>query len=104
MKSTPGGDCLAYLVRARVVAAGPRQWVVSVYALETSSWREIIWRVRIERTATRARRAARELVAQVRGELGPGRQAKIELQGRELEGATIPDSLEGSRDRRHRFY
>ena len=104
MKPTPGGDSLAYLVRARVVAAGPRQWVVIVYALEARSSREIIWRVRIERTPTRARRAARELVEQVRGELGPERQVELELQGRELEGAAIADSLESSRDRRGRFY
>ena len=69
--------------------AGPRELVVAVYALEMGSLREIMWRVQIERTPTRARRAARQLVAEVCQELGPGSRTEIELQGRDLDSLSL---------------
>jgi hypothetical protein len=61
--------------------AGPRELVVTVYALEMGSLREIMWRVQIERTPTRARRAARQLVAEVCQELGPGVERRSSCKG-----------------------
>ena len=63
---------MPYLVRPRVVQTGPREFVVVVYALETSGGNalEAQFASRIERTGTRARHAMDELLAQVSAALG----------------------------------
>jgi hypothetical protein len=75
---------LAFVVRPRIVQLGPRQYLVTVYSLETGAGPAPVenhFVARVERTPARARKAMQDLVDIVMGELRNDAGTEIQCEG-----------------------